>query len=448
MPGTSALLDSLRRQLAADGGRGALCIAFSGGADSSALLHALAQLPEARARGLRALHIDHALHPHSLDWAAHAAAQCAAWEVPLTVIRVQVARDGQGLEAAARQARYAAFAAALAAGEMLLLAHHRDDQVETVLLKLLRGAGPEGLAGMRARRPLGLGQLWRPLLELPRERLREYLQSQGLSFIEDPSNADTRLSRNQLRREILPRLLAHWPHAAESILHSARLSREADDALRQHWLAAYATLVDPATGSLDAPGWLALAPGLRNPLLDHWLHAQGLPAPTTAQRAQIEHQQRHALPDRLPCVRWRGAELHLWRARWWATPPLPTPPPDWQQPWHGEPLALPGGGRLALRPVHADVAPFRLPMLHVRLRRGGERLKPVGHAHTRELRDLFQQGAMPPWLRPLCPLIYEGEQLIAVADRWCSERGRTLFAQAGAEPVWEAVSIDSDRLVQ
>lgn len=444
---TSPLLDYLRRQLTADGDRGPLCVAFSGGADSSALLHALAQLPEAHARGLRALHVDHRLHPDSGHWAAHAAAQGAAWNIPLTVIEVQVAPDGRGIEAAARQARYAAFAAALAADETLLLAHHRDDQIETVLLKLLRGAGPEGLAGMRARRPLGQGQLWRPLLELPRQQLREYLQAHALRFIEDPSNADTRLSRNQLRREILPRLLTHWPHAAESILHSARLSREADDALRQHWLAAYARLLDPATGSLDAPGWLALAPGLRHPLLDHWLHAQGLPAPTTAQRAQIEHQQRHALPDRLPCVRWRGAELHLWRSRWWATAPLPTPPPDWQQPWRGEPLALPGGGRLTLQPAGATTVSM-LPDLQVRLRRGGERLKPAGQAHTRELRDLFQQGALPPWLRPLCPLIYEGEQLIAVADRWCSERGQALFAQAGAKPVWDAVSIDSDRLVQ
>src|SRR3546814_88459 len=127
-----------------------LCVAFSGGPDSTALLHALAGLPQARAHGLRALHVDHGLHADSATWAEHCRRFCAALEVPCNVLRVQVQRvSGSGLEAAARDARYAALAAQLHEGEWLLLGHHRDDQVETVLLKLLRGAGPEGLGGMR-----------------------------------------------------------------------------------------------------------------------------------------------------------------------------------------------------------------------------------------------------------------------------------------------------------
>lgn len=411
-----------------------LCVAFSGGPDSTALLHALAQLPEARRRRLRALHVDHGLHPASAAWARHAERFCAALEVPCEVLRVQVDGDrGTGVEAAARHARYAALATRLRAGEYLLLGHHRDDQAETVLLKLLRGAGPEGLGGMRVLRPFSRGQLWRPLLTLSRQQLRDYVAAHRLECIDDPSNADTRLARNQLRHEILPRLAQHWPQAMESILHSAALCRAAADALRLQWLAAFDALHDPASGSLDAAGWLALLPALREPLLDHWLHARGLPAPTTAQRRQIERQC-GARAGQLPCVRWAGAELHIWKGRLWALPPAPAIDVDWHTPWHGEPLALPDGGELALDPLDARLgAPLQL-----RLRRGGERIKPAGDAHTRELRDLFQQSQLPPWQRQACPLLYAGDELVAVADRWANARGAAIFRQAGALPRWRA----------
>ncbi|KZC16543.1 tRNA(Ile)-lysidine synthase [Rhodanobacter sp. FW510-R12] len=413
---------------------GPLCVAFSGGPDSTALLHALAQLPEARARGLRALHVDHGLHPDSAAWAAHCERYCAALDVPCKVLRVQVdSGSGMGVEAAARAARYAALSTQLHDGECLLLGHHRDDQAETVLLKLLRGAGPEGLGGMRALRPFGRGQLWRPLLALSRQQLHDYVAARQLDCIDDPSNRDTRLARNRLRHEILPRLAQHWPHAVDSILHSAALSRAAADALRMQWLAAFAALHDPTSGSLDAHGWLALAPALREPLLDHWLHLRGLPAPTAAQRRQIERQC-GARPGQLPCIRWAGAELHLWKGRLWALPPGYAIDTGWQAPWRGEPVALPDGGELSL-----TVEGIRLaePLL-VRLRRGGERIRPDGDAHTRELRDLFQQAQLPPWQRNACPLLYAGDELVAVADRWISARGSAIFRQAGAPPRWRA----------
>lgn len=411
-----------------------LCVAYSGGPDSTALLHALAQLPVARTRGLRALHVDHGLHADSAAWAEHCRRCCVTLALPCEVVRVRVeTHRGEGLEAAARHARYAAFTAHLHAGEILLLAHHRDDQVETVLLKLLRGAGPEGLGGMRPRRPLGRGELWRPLLhDISRAQLRDYLATHGLPCIDDPANADLRLARNRLRHEILPHVEAHWPQAVDSILHSAMLSRAAADALRTQWLAAFDTLHDATSNSLDAAGWLALAPALRAPLLDHWLHACSLVAPTTAQRAQIERQCA-ARPGQSPCIRWGGTELHVWKGRLWARALPPPVDPAWQARWRGEALVLPAGGRLALRDETA-----RLPApLTVRLRQGGERLKPAGDTHTRELRDLFQQAELPPWQRLVCPLLYEGDQLVAVADRWCSARGRQLFDDAGSRPHWQ-----------
>ena len=409
-----------------------LCVGFSGGPDSTALLHALAGVPEARARGLRALHVDHGMNAQSAAWAEHCQRFCETLNVPCDVLRVQVELDkGLGLEAAARHARYAAFAAQLQQDEFQLLAHHRDDQAETVLLKLLRGAGPDSLGGMRALRPFALGQLWRPLLELSRKQLQHYVETEQLPCINDPSNDDTRLARNHLRHEILPRLTRYWPQAVDSIVHSAALSRAAADVLRVQWLAAFDTLHDPATNTVEAAGWLALHPALREPLLDHWLHALGLPAPTTAQRRQIEHQC-NARAGQQPCVQWRGAELHIWRGRLWAQSPQPVIDSEWKTAWCGEQLTLPDGGKLSL--VDADGR--LIEPIDVRLRQGGERIKPAGDACTRELRDLFQQAMIPPWRRPGVPLLYASGEIIGVADRWMSARGKAIFDQAGALPRW------------
>ena len=423
------LIDTLRRALQQEP-QGHLCVAYSGGPDSTALLHALSQMPEAQARELRALHIDHGLHDLSDAWAIHCKQLAQEWGVWCLVLRVEVDHArGYGLEAAARDARYRAFAASLRKGERLLLAHHRDDQAETVLLKLLRGAGPEGLGGMRVTRRLGEGLLWRPLLDTPRELLRQYVEEHELPCIDDPSNQDARLARNFLRHEILPRLTQHWPQAVDSIVHSASLNRSATEALERQWRSAQAQLLDTATGSLDAGGWLALSPALRHPLLDDWLHARGLSAPTTAQREQIERQC-SARDGQLPCIRWAGAEVHVWKGRLWALPPQPSIDPHWHSAWQGEPLALPDGGSLRLDPPGQLAEP-----LAIRLRQGGEQLRPAGDAHTRELRDLFQQSAMPPWRRAACPLLYAGEELIGVGDRWLTARGVALFGEM--RPLWQ-----------
>ncbi|RDS86939.1 tRNA lysidine(34) synthetase TilS [Dyella psychrodurans] len=412
--------------------QGSLCVAYSGGPDSTALLHALAHMREARARGLRAMHVDHGLHAESARWAAHCRAFCAALGLVCDVHVASVDRSaGIGLEAAARHARYTIFAEHLHANERLVFGHHQDDQTETVLLKLLRGAGPEGLGGMREERPLGCGTIWRPLLDTPRQVLRDYVTAHDLACIHDPSNDDRQLARNHLRHGIMPLLQTHWPHAAISITHSARLCREAADTLQHDWRAAYESLRDEENNSLDAKGWLALAPALRDPLLAHWLHAQGLSAPTTAQRKQIERQCT-AQHGQMPCIQWPGTEVHVWKNRLWAMAPRKRT--DWpaELRWQGEPLTLPDGGVLRMEPA------TQLPVtLSVRWRSGGEQIKPAGDRHTRDLRSLYQTAAIPPWQRDGLPLLYEGDELIAVADRWLSARAEALFQQLGARPRWQ-----------
>ncbi|HTV85930.1 MAG TPA: tRNA lysidine(34) synthetase TilS [Dyella sp.] len=431
MADDDALRDILRQALDAHPHQ-PLCVAYSGGPDSTALLHALAHLPQARARGLRAIHIDHGLHAQSRQWAAHCQAFCATLGLPCEVHVANVDRTaGIGLEAAARHARYAIFAQQLHTHERLAFGHHRDDQAETVLLKLLRGAGPEGLGGMRAERPLGRGTIWRPLLDTPRQLLRDYVAAHGLSCIHDPSNDDAQLARNHLRHGIMPLLHAHWPQAAIAITHSARLCRQAADTLQQDWHATYERLREEQTNSLDARGWLALAPALRGPLLAHWLHTQGLSAPTTAQREQIERQCT-AEHGQLPCIQWPGTEVHVWKNRLWAMPRRQHTVWPAQLHWQGERLPLPDGSLLSMEP------PVQLPIpLRVRWRNGGEQIKPAGDRHTRDLRTLFQAAAIPPWQREALPLLYEGDELIAVADRWLSARAEALFKPLGARPRWQ-----------
>ena len=431
----SPLIATLRQALDASPAH-ALCVACSGGADSIALLHALAQLPQAREHGLRALHVDHGLHTESARWADHCKRFCEALGVPIEIVRVRVEHGrGEGLEAAARRARHDAFAQNLRPGEWLALAHHRDDQVETVLLKLLRGAGPHGLAGMRERRPLGQGTLWRPLLDTPRAVLREYVSLHELTFIEDPSNADSRLSRNFLRTEILPRLHAHWPHASHSITHAARLCRDTADHLDALCNSALQSL-RRNDGTLDADGWSALPDALRALVLERWLREQGLPAPTQVQIAELRRQATEAREDHLPRVAWPGAEVRVWRGALYAMAPSSPPPGSWQTLWRGEPLQLPGGGALALDAASGSMPSFD-PPLRVCFRSGGESIKPAGDAHTRELRDLLQRAGIPPWLRARIPLIHRGEELLAVADLWSSEAGHAFFKQAGARPRWQ-----------
>ena len=417
---------------------GAIVVGFSGGLDSSVLLHALAALPPARERGLRALHVDHGLHARSAEWSAHCSAFAAQLAVPFIAATATVTASGKGVEDAARSARYRIFAEHLQQGEWLALAHHADDQAETVLLKLLRGAGPQGLGGMRAQREFGRGRLWRPLLNLPRQLLRDYAQAHGLRWIEDPSNLDTHLRRNFLRAEVLPRVTQRWPDATVAIAHSAAWARAAADFVDDHAQRALAQLkgVDPAT--LNWRDWLQLPDALRDPVLRLWLRALGFEEPAHFHVAELERQLRGAADDRAPCVRWDQCELRRYRDLLYAMRPIVPVSEHWQTSWNGSPLALPGGGMLALRceDASATTAPDDRT-LTVHYRGGGEHIKPAGSTHTRELRLLLQEAGVPPWQRDRMPLISMNGELIAVPGLVLSAAAVRLCERLKARIVWE-----------
>lgn len=390
-------------------------VAFSGGLDSTVLLHLLASLAQREALPtLRAIHVQHGLQAAAEAWPAHCQQVCATLGVPLLLREVQV-QSGASLEQAAREARYQAFVEVLAADELLLTAQHRDDQAETLLFRLLRGAGARGLSAMPAHRALGAGQLLRPLLDVSRAELEAYARQHALQWVEDPSNTDERFSRNFLRQQVLPLLTQRWPQASASMARSAAHLSEAQgllDELAQADLAAMAQ--DPRFAwvtlpSLPLAALLNLsAPRQRN-VLRHWL-APLTPLPDSDHWAGWTSLA-HAAVDAAPI--WRLARGQLQRADgrlWWLSGTWLQAMASIDLPLSvGEPLQLPANGCVWLQ----GQAPSGT--LHVRYRVGGEQLHVAGRGH-RDLKRLLNETAVPAFLRSRLPLLYQGEQLLAVAN--------------------------------
>ena len=411
-------------------------VAYSGGPDSVALLHLLARVPSARAAGLSAVHVDHRMQPSSKDWVRHCRRFCDAHRIPLEVLTVDPGRyRGRGPEEAARRARYAALEAGSRAGTVTATAHHREDLAETVLMRALRGSGPAGLAGIPPRRRFGRGWLWRPLLEVPRDTLRDYATRHDLPFVRDPSNSDPRLDRGFLREEVMPLLRGRWSNPAAALARVAAHQRAA------------LSLLDPLAASdcqaaVDAHGTFSIAaasgwsPARTANALRRWLAERGLPPPDSAQLERIGKEVIGARSDAAPVLRWPGAELRRYRGRLHALAPLPPFDALAEHAW--EDIAVPlnlDHGRLFVVAEPGEGlsarALSRVP-LNVRFRRGGERAQPRGRPRSQTLKRLFQEHGVPPWERGRLPLLYAGDRLAAVAGLWIC-RG---FEAAAGEPGW------------
>ena len=408
-------------------------VGFSGGLDSTVLLHLLAHAPGQRDTGLRAVHVHHGLQAAADDWAAHCQRICDEWQVPLHVVRVHV-RDETGLgpEAAARHARHTAFANLLQPGEWLALAHHRDDQAETFLLRALRGSGVEGLAAMRERRAFAAGQLWRPLLHAPRAALEAHARLHQLRWIEDPSNAQDTFDRNFLRNTLMPLLAERWPDAAAMFARSATLAGEASGLLHAHDEQALHACRD-AENTLSVAALQALPPPACARVLRLWVQQRGLPPLPGNGVACIRHDLLAAAHDQQAEFRWQQVRIVRWRDRLHAVGDLPHWPAGWQVQWDGRaPLLLPDGGVLELHGAPAFDTP-----LHVRQRQGGERIHLPGRQHTHLLKHRLQASDIPPWLRPHLPLLFDAEHLLAAGDRIVSATLHDWLQARGARLHWQ-----------
>ncbi len=417
-------------------------VAYSGGLDSHVLLHALVHLRDRLDADIGAVHVNHALQADADSWEEHCRNVCSGLEVSDASLRVDArAATGESQEAAARDARYAALAAWLPAGEYLLTAQHQDDQAETLLLQLLRGSGVNGLAAMPVRGELGRGQLLRPLLGVTRRQLQAYAEEKRLGWMEDPSNRDTAFDRNFLRASILPLLQERWPSVTAVLARSAAHCAEASKLLS---LLGEQDLADTGAEQQDR---LSLTRLIKLPLerqrnvLRHWIvQATGV-APSTAVLARILNDVLQSRLDAEPCVRWREYELRRYRDELYLLKQRSDPDASQVLQWSlPEPLSLPdaGGVLKATRQTGRGIRASAVESgVQVSCRRGGERCLPVGRGQHHSLKKLFQEQGIPPWERSRIPLIYIGDQLAAVAGLWVCEPFHARPAEPGLLIDWQ-----------
>lgn len=418
-----------------------LWVAYSGGLDSHVLLHALAELRRRLGFTLQAIYVNHGLSPNAASWGAHCQSICDALGVALTIVQVDARpQAGESPEAAARNARYAEFKARLATDEVLCTAHHQDDQAETLLLQLLRGAGPKGLAAMAPQSTLGAGMQVRPLLGFSQQQLNDYAVEHGLGWIEDESNHDTGFSRNYLRHEVMPLLQQRWPAMAATISRSAAHCGEAAELLEALAVEDWQQVRAGSDDQLEINELIQLSLARQKNLLRYWVHQAGLPLPSEKKLQHIFSDVIPAAGDAQPCVGWPGAEVRRFEGRLYLMASLPPVVRGSVFGWPdlAQPLELGGGQQLVAREgegvLALDANVMRQLPVEVRFRSGGERLQLPGQAHHVELKKLLQQLRVVPWLRDRIPLLYIGEQLAGVVgycidQRFAAQDGRGILIE-------------------
>lgn len=408
------LFDSISQQV----GDRPVCVAYSGGVDSHVLLHLLSQPAFSGLSALRAIHINHGLQAEAANWAMHCERVASEQGVAFQMVTTEVSIDsGLGMEAAAREARYQALSAALAADEVLLTAQHQQDQAETLLLQLLRGAGPSGLSAMRERSELFSMTVLRPLLHISKQDILDYAQQHQLQWIDDPSNADTQINRNYIRQQLWPKLSQRWPAAARTLSRSADHCNDAVDILND-MAALDASACKTATGGLSIAVLMRLSAARRRNLLRYEIESRQLPLPSTRVLQAIIDELCLAKADALPVVRWANAEAK----RYQDTLLLQTQ--SGQDVFEQKDYLVNDTNEITL----ADGRSLKWQQqtgqglkaaalsagLTLRFRRGGERIQLSGQQQHKSLKKLFQTWQIPPWQRASVPLLFAGEELIAV----------------------------------
>jgi len=411
------------------------CLAYSGGVDSQVLLHLLYQIqqqPELHSSfqlNLRAVYIDHQLQAESSVWAEHCAQQCAAFNIPFQSIAVDArARSGESPEAAARAARYGAFKNIIQPGMCLLTAQHQDDQAETVLIQLLRGAGAAGLSAMPELCAFAEGWHARPLLHISQQAIHTYAQQHQLKWVEDPSNQLTHYDRNFLRQQIMPELQQRWPALNKTLGRFARQQAENNALVEELALIDLDTLLQ-TDDSIELNTLRQLTSARARNALRYWFKTRHASMPSSALLAQLLQQIQADSHDNHLCISWGDNELRRFRDALYLCKVLNHDPLQVIE-WNGrQSVELPSLGKtleLVQAQTTADItyvlkAELLDTPLSIRFRQGGERIQPAGRQGHRDLKKLFQEAAVPEWQRERIPLLYAGDQLVAVVGYWLAE---------------------------
>ncbi len=418
-----------------------LWLAFSGGLDSTVLVHLLArQHPELP---LRLIHINHQLHPDAHQWAAHCQQFAEQLHLPISIVEVVVdLKGGSGLEAAARNARYDAINRHIGANGILLTGQHQQDQAETVMLQLLRGAGNRGLAAMSFQTRWQTMQIVRPLLTIDRPVLLAYAKHHQLKFLNDPSNDDMQIQRNFLRHQIWPLLSNRWPSLNQTMSRSAAHLSEAQLLLDELAEVDFKVVnVDFQAASLDCAALLTLSAARQRNVLRYFLHQLTLPLPSTAILQQLIDEVCAAQADAMPLVQWSGIEARRFSGKLYLQAQLLPLDSHWQQRISArEKLLLPDGRQLNWLATDGPGLSTAIIQqgLTVRFRQGGEKIQLAGHKQHHDLKKCLQRWQIPPWQRSRIPLLFVGSELVAVTGYAISEKA---LPPAGEQGWWPFVSM-------
>jgi tRNA(Ile)-lysidine synthase len=417
-----------------------LALGLSGGIDSAALLSVLIEIAPSLQFSLRAVHVHHGISPNAGRWAEFCAELCGKSKTPLQLESVDItAYRDLGLEGAARRARYEAFARVDA--DFIVLAQHREDQAETLLLRLLRGAGPRGLAAMSPSRSLagGHARLLRPLLGISRADIEAYARSRGLEWVEDESNADVQRRRNFLRHQIFPLIEQQFPAARVTIARAAAHLTEARELLDAM---AQADLESCGGGALDIGILRRLGEVRAKNLLRYWFDVRGIQPLSSARIAELLRQLSESGPDSRVSLSGRGWVLLRYRDKLYLERPVGAVGRDFSETWDGGSalplLAL--GGVLKFKPEEGrglSLAKLRAEAVTVRLRQGGERLRLDHRRPRRTLKNLFQERSVPTWNRDRLPLLFCGEELVFAPGIGDACEFRAAAGEAGLIVTWE-----------
>ena len=416
-------------------------LAFSGGADSLALLHAFTRARKCSGDlRLCAIHVDHHLHPESTQWAHQCMEVCRRLSVELTVLDANLkANDaGHGDEGTVRIARYEAFEGILSTHDVLCTAHSEDDHVETVLLNLLRGAGPRGLAGIPDERRLGEGIVARPVRGFSRAALHAYARATGLPIISDPANENQRFSRVVLRRKVIPVLETRWPGMRATLARAAELGRESAELLDALAAIDLETAGGIRGSTLDAAAVGTLEPARRRNAIAGWLRARGIASPGVRRIEQIAREVIGARPDAMPCVSLGDVEVRRFQGRIRLVPRTRPVTAQVVRRWRIPETLTFDQGDLAWEPCTdggLDNA-VRDTELVVRFRGDDPGWMRPLHVRGNSLKKRFQSLAIPPWERGHLPLVYTGSVLVAIGSVWINPRLTVPSGTPGWHVVW------------
>jgi tRNA(Ile)-lysidine synthase len=421
-----------------------LLVAVSGGLDSMLLLTLLAE--QYSPKRLTAVHINHGISNNADNWQSQVAQYCHRLGVTLVAEKVTLMNSGEGPEAEARNARYAVFESLLEPDGLLFLGHHADDQAETVLYRLMRGAGAKGLSGMPNKRALGKGYLVRPFLECAKSALQNEAQRRNFAWIEDESNLDNRFDRNYLRNAVIPKISQRWPDYTQSLKRTADLNSESDQIAKE------LAVIDLDTVDLKAEraGWsisidaLLMLSALRQKnILRYWSELQGLMPPSITIIDEVLTSVPSARQDASPEVIWKSQCWTRFKDRLYllqcASSEFKT---DNFFSWDMQnQLNIDEDNYLRVdRQMGRGIKPT-VKQVDIRFRQGGERCKPAGRGHSNSLKKLLLEYKLAPWLRDRVPLFYVGEQLIAVGDLWVCEDWLAGSDEIGQMIHWQVDSI-------